>query len=144
MVSNRKDLITMVTNLDKEIVLDEIVGYDGPWEKPYDTFASTYAEEKDPIINDYMIENIINEMLKNGGCSRLTLYPMIKKLVGELKGDRASFQLIDNVSWTSDDIFDVIQMIGKTLLPKLKKKLKGRNIFCRVYEDGVLEFRLEK
>lgn len=46
----------MVTDLDKKIVLDEIVGYDGPWEEPYKSFATTYAEEKDPILNDYIIE----------------------------------------------------------------------------------------
>lgn len=130
----------MVTSLDKKIVLDEIVGYDGSWEKPYDGFANTYAEEKDPIINDYMIEEIIREMLENGGCSRLFLHPMIAKLVGELK----KRHIIDNVHWTSDDIFDVMEMAGKELFSKLKKKLSGREIYCRLYENGQLEFRLER
>ena len=134
----------MVTDLDKKIVLDEIVGYDGPWEEPYKSFATTYAEEKDPILNDYMIEKITREMLENGGCSRLALYSMIEKLVGELNGSGAGFQVINNVPWTSDDIYDVMAMVGRKLLPKLKKNFKGREVFCRIREDGILEFRLKQ
>ena len=130
----------MVTSLDKKIVLDQIVEYDGPWDKEDKAYAATYYEENDPILNNYMIEKIVKDMLENGGYSKLTLYPMIEKLVGVLKKDR----MIDNVSWTSDDIFDVMEMVGKKLFPKLKKELRGREIFCRMYEDGVLEFRLEK
>ncbi len=129
----------MVRNLDKEIVLDQIVGYDGPWEKN-DVFANIYSKENDPIINNYKLEKIIKEMLENGGYSKLALYPMIQKLVDELKMGG----IINDVSWTSDDIFDVMQMVGEKLRSKLKKKLKGRKIFCRMYENGVLEFRLEK
>lgn len=81
----------MVTDLDKKIVLDEIVRYDGSWETPYKSFATTYAEEKDPIVDDYMIEKITREMLGNGGCSRLALYSMIEKLVGELNGSGTGF-----------------------------------------------------
>lgn len=132
----------MVRDLDKKIVLDQIVEYDGPWETSYE--ALFYAEESDPVINNYVIENIIKDLLENGGYSKLNMYPVIKKTVDELKGEGSGFQVINNIPWTYDDILDVIQMVGKKLLPKLKKKLKGRKIFCRMYEDGVLEFRLNK
>lgn len=134
----------MVTDLDKKIVLDEIVGYDGSWEGPYKSFATTYAEEKDPIINDYMIEKITREMSGNGGCSRLPMYSMIEKLVGVLNGSEGGFQAIDNVPWTSDDIYDVMEMVGRKLLPKIKKRFRGREVFGRIREDGILEFRLKQ
>ncbi len=88
-----------------------------------------------------MIEGIITGILGNDGRSKLVLYPVIVKLVDQLKNVEG-FQVIDNIPWTPNDFFDVIIMVGKKLLPKLNKK--GGHISSRFYENGILEFRLDR